>query len=231
MAHSDSKREVFLECYAAVSISDHLEIQIIRNWVVIEDSEQERIERESRQALLLESHADDLILARILTSHRNSLHDPDNDFVHLYEIWDALESKFLKRHQVADALKIKFSKFGQFQTVCNRPTLASRHRGTADGALRQPTPAEYELARSIAWELVIGYAEWLCIRPLRATDVRPDAGPGKVEPLRFTAGSNLALCDSWNACFSISSSNSNRFPPTAWEIRRQASGGLTQLIL
>ncbi|EGH22118.1 hypothetical protein PSYMO_11645 [Pseudomonas amygdali pv. mori str. 301020] len=90
---------------------------------MIEDSEQERIERESRQALLLESHSDDLILARILASHRNSLRDPDNEFVHLYEIWDALESKFLKRHQVADALKIEFSKFGQFQAVCNRPTL------------------------------------------------------------------------------------------------------------
>lgn len=161
VAHSDGKREIFLECSASVSISDHLEIQIIRNGVVIEDSEQERIERESRQALLLESHSDDLILARILASHRNSLRDPDNEFVHLYEIWDALESKFLKRHQVADALKIEFSKFGQFQAVCNRPTSASRHRGTADGALRQPSPAEYELARSIAWELVMGYAEWL----------------------------------------------------------------------
>lgn len=161
VTHPDGASEVYLEGHASVRISDHLVIQIIRNGVVIVDSAQEQADEEARQGEILECHADDALLSQILASHKNALKDRNNEFVHLYEILDALEKKFGRFYRVADSLAFDVSRLKAFQAACNTPTTASRHRGSASGPLRRPTQGEYETARSVAWDLVMAYATFL----------------------------------------------------------------------
>ncbi|TPG94638.1 hypothetical protein EAH72_17000 [Pseudomonas caspiana] len=158
---SDGVSEVYLEGNASVTITEHLVLQLIRDGVVIVDSAQERADEEMRQGEKLERHADDALLSRMLASHRNAMNDRNDEFVHLYEILDALEKKFGKLHRVADALAFDVSRLRAFQACCNTPTTASRHRGNVSGPLRSPTQGEYETARSVAWDLVMAYATFL----------------------------------------------------------------------
>jgi hypothetical protein len=59
------------------------------------NSRQERIEKKKIFAELASAHrATDLLLGALLQSYDASVHDPENELVHLYEIRDALSTKF-----------------------------------------------------------------------------------------------------------------------------------------
>lgn len=163
ITHQDGRpREIHLQSdFASVRIRDSLEIQIYRNGVLIQDSAQERQDRLHSEAELLSKYGDDELLSRLLASNSASKRDPKSEFTHLYEILEALQTRFGKPPMLTNELGIEKSKVGKFHAVCNDPSTVSRHRGLTKGPLREPTPEEYSYARSFAWEMILSYAHRL----------------------------------------------------------------------
>lgn len=163
ITHQDGQpREIHLQSsFASISITDHIEIQVYRNGVLIQDTAQERQDRLQSEAELLSRHADDELLSRLLVSNSASKSNPKDEFTHLYEILEALQGKFGKPPKLTNELGIEKAKVGKFHSVCNDPSTASRHRGLTKGPLREPSAEQYNHARSFAWEMIIRYAQWL----------------------------------------------------------------------
>ncbi|MGX1126554.1 hypothetical protein [Pseudomonas sp. HLS-6 TE3448] len=162
ITHTDGRpRELHLECHATISVTETLDIKIYRNGVLIEDTAQERSKRLQGEAELLSKHADDDLLCRLLGSLSASKRNPGNEFTHLYEILEALQTTFGKPPKLTDALAIEKAKIGKFHAVCNDPSSVSRHRGQTNGPLRTPTAEEFSHARDFGWEMILAYARWL----------------------------------------------------------------------
>ncbi len=67
---------------------------------VVVDTKRDRIEEKKRLADLINRHqADDKVLGLLLQSYYASRRDPNNELVHLYEIRDALSSKFAAKRR------------------------------------------------------------------------------------------------------------------------------------
>ncbi|WP_122531517.1 hypothetical protein [Pseudomonas viridiflava] len=166
ITHSDGRaREIHLECYASLRVTDSMEIQIFHKGVLIHDSEQERRDRLLFEAELLSKHAEDDLLGRLLGSHSESKRDPGDEFTHLYEILEALQARFGKPPKLTSVVGIEKTKVGRFHAVCNDPSTVSRHRGQTKGPLRVPTAEEFSFARTFAWEMIMSYADWLERQP------------------------------------------------------------------
>lgn len=162
ITHADGRpREIHLDCYAAISITESFEFQIFRNGILIEDAEQERQKRLQSESDLLSKHAEDDLLCRLLASHSASIRHPGDEFTHLYEILEALQAKFGKPPKWTDALAVERAKVGKFHAVCNDPSSVSRHRGQSKGLLRVPTAEEFSHVRDFGWEMIMAYARWL----------------------------------------------------------------------
>jgi len=82
--------------------------------------------------------------------------------VHLYEISDALSTRFVSKTKAIAALGIIIGEWDEIGTVANTlPLKQSRHRGQAAGILRDAEPAELEMARKAVVHLVEKYLEFL----------------------------------------------------------------------
>ena len=93
----DGGRDIFVELEPAVlRISGGLvDFQVTdEKGNIVTDSRRDRIEKKRSLAELISGHSSDALLTALLTSHRNSVLDPDNELVHLYEIRDALSTRF-----------------------------------------------------------------------------------------------------------------------------------------
>ncbi|KMU93748.1 hypothetical protein AC138_22555 [Pseudomonas putida] len=163
ITHQDGQpREIHLQSsFASIRITDHVEIQIYRNGVLIQDTALEGRDRRQSEAELLSRHADDDLLSRLLASKSASKSNPSDEFTHLYEILEALQSKFVKPATLINELGIEKAKVRKFHSVCNDPSTASRHRGLAKGPLKEPSADQYHHARTFAWDMILSYAQWL----------------------------------------------------------------------
>ncbi|CAK9890089.1 hypothetical protein [Pseudomonas fluorescens] len=162
VTHADGRsREIYLESFASIRITDSIQIQVYRDGVLIQDSAQELSDRQQVESELLSKHAGDDLLSRLLASQSESKRDSGDEFTHLYEILEALQARFGKLPKLTEALGIEKSKIGKFHAVCNAPSTVSRHRGLTKGPLREPTAEEFNHARSYAWEMILAYARWL----------------------------------------------------------------------
>ena len=87
--------------------------------------------------------------------------DPDDELVHLYEIRDALSTKFGSEKAARNALKISYDNWSRFGQLCNdEPLRQGRHRGKKYEA-RDATNAELSEARRIAQAMIEGYLRYL----------------------------------------------------------------------
>jgi hypothetical protein len=105
------------------------------------------------------------VLRKMLDSYREAVGDPDKEFFHLYEIWDALKSRFdpkeKKPYKAETVLGLEKGTGGRFESLTNdRRLLQSRHRGQHLGELRSATPEELRKAREIALGLIQAYVQW-----------------------------------------------------------------------
>jgi hypothetical protein len=130
---------------------------------VIADSKRDRLEKKKSLAELIASHRPkDTLLAASLRSHDAAVHDPNNELVHVYEIRDALHSKFKKDKATQTALGISETQWSDFGRLCNdEPLRQGRHRGKTGGALRDATEGELIEARGIARAMIEGYLRYL----------------------------------------------------------------------
>lgn len=130
---------------------------------IISDSRKERIEKKKQLAAFAELYGSkDPVAASLLSSYKAAINDPDNELVHLYEIRDALATKFGEESAARIALGISRAQWSRLGQLANdAPVRQGRHRGKKVGALRDATEAELKEVRSITRSLIEGYFEYL----------------------------------------------------------------------
>ena len=90
------------------------------------------------------------------------MRDPNNELVHLYEIREALSTKFAGENAARSALGISSSQWARLGQLCNNePLWQGRHRGKTGGALRDATEGELTEARGIARAMIEAYLQHL----------------------------------------------------------------------
>lgn len=163
ITHDDGRpTEIHAQGHASVRITDHMHFQLVdKNGIVTFDSELDSLNGAQAKAELLTKHATDSLLSRLLVSLGQSRNDPDDEFIHLYEILEALATRFGHNQRICGALGVDLDQVKNFHRVCNSLTTASRHRGLAKAPLVRPDATQYSFARGFAWELIVAYATWL----------------------------------------------------------------------
>ena len=163
---SDGRREIIVSTDAYIDSSsvsmDFL--QIDKDKKIIRDSRQERLDEMRKYIELTRKHIADPTLEAIMQSFNAALNDPDNEFLHLYEIRDALSNRFKDETKVNKKLKIsntEWRKFGELTSSNNYPVKQSRHRGNFVGELRDATIEELTEARQIAAAMIKSYLNYL----------------------------------------------------------------------
>jgi hypothetical protein len=146
----------------SLSIVDGQSDSIIRTPAgdVIRDIRKEHIKEETT---LINSIAPKLAqsptLRSLLNSFSKSVSDRDNEFVHLYEILDALSKHYRDEKNVWATLNCKTEWGRLVRLTCNEPLKQGRHRGLHFAGLRDATSAELDEARDIARKLILLFAQ------------------------------------------------------------------------
>ncbi|MBP1152763.1 hypothetical protein [Methylocaldum sp. RMAD-M] len=130
---------------------------------VVSDTRQDRIESKRELAALSASCSSrDSLAASLLASYHAAVTDPENEFLHLYEIRDALSKHFGGESKTRLALGISNTKWSDFGRLTNNtPLKQSRHRGKFAGETRTAADTELQEARDIAREFIEAYLRYL----------------------------------------------------------------------
>ncbi len=134
-----------------------------KNGEIVTDSRQDRIEKKKELADLVETYrSQDQVVASMLASYQAAVIDPDNELVHLYEIRDALSSKFSSDGAARQELGISTKEWSRLGKIANYdPLRQGRHRGKSVGELRDATHTELNEARNIARTMIEAYLYFL----------------------------------------------------------------------
>jgi len=162
--HPDGRRDIFIEPEPAQMVLSvgTVDIRVTdKDGNVIADSKRDRIEKKKSLAELVTSYrATDSLLASLLRSQAAAVRDPNNELVHLYEIREALSTKFGGENATRTALRITAAQWSRLGQLCNNePLRQGRHRGKTSGALRDATEAELAEARGIARAMIEAYLQ------------------------------------------------------------------------
>ncbi len=130
---------------------------------VVVDTQRDRIESKWRFARLVASkRGTDETFDAMIESYSHAVKDPENELVHLYEVRDALVSRFGNSQRAMNALGISKSKWSMLGRLANdEPLKQGRHRGKTRSDHRDATKEELTRARSIAREMIERYASWI----------------------------------------------------------------------
>jgi hypothetical protein len=98
----------------------------------------------------------------MLSFYKNAINDPDNELVHLFDVWEALAERFGGQRDAQIALGINKSECSKLGRLANNePIFQGRHRGKKVGELRQATETELEEARGVARKMIKAYLHYL----------------------------------------------------------------------
>lgn len=133
---------------------------------VVVDTKADRIGRLKRlgqqSALLAQT---DCTMTRMLRSHQAAILDPEDELIHLYEIRDAAAARLGGDHAARVKLCITHKLWSRFGELCNElPVKQGRHRGKANGELRDATEAELTEARKFAALVIEAYISYRLAR-------------------------------------------------------------------
>jgi hypothetical protein len=129
---------------------------------VVSDTRRERLDQQSELTELIFKHRGAPLVGQLTASYRAAIDDPDNEFVHLYEIRDALKKEFRGQAKACPALGISDSDWEDLGTLANtKPLSQGRHRGQHYDAEREAQPPELEAARRIAKDMIAKYLSFL----------------------------------------------------------------------
>jgi len=162
----DGKTNQFLEVESCVMTMSVGRVDLLlkdKEGNVVSDTKRERLDKQQRFASLVDKHrSSDSTLDQMLKSYQNSVKDPDNEFVHLYEIRDSLYARFGSKKTAITKLGITTNEWDELGNLANAlPLKQGRHRGQAIGALRHAEIAELEKGRKSAAHLIEQYLEYL----------------------------------------------------------------------
>jgi hypothetical protein len=163
--HPDGRRDLCLAAeVAAVSSTGRPALIILgKNGSVICDPKRDRFEKAERLGDLVSTyHSCDETVASLVRSHKASVDDPNNELVHLYEIRDALVTRFRTGKSACSALGTSSNDWDRLGQLCNRePLRQGRHRGKTGSALRDATQSELVEARRIASGMIEAFLLYL----------------------------------------------------------------------
>jgi hypothetical protein len=165
--HSDGQHFVVVPDGIDIGISfdiGRIDSQVVdADGNVVWDSREERIASESA---LLELVAPKLMgspeLRAMFESYTTAVDDPSNEFVHLYEVRDALVAHFGSELAARKGLEIGKKEWQRIGILADvEPVEVGRHRGRHAPALRAPTPEELDEARAIIGRWILAFARAL----------------------------------------------------------------------
>ncbi len=91
-----------------------------------------------------------------------AVNEPNNELVHLYEIRDALSTKFGGENAARTKLAISNANWSRLGQLANSaPLRQGRHRGKKVGELRDATESELKETRNIARNMIEAYFDYL----------------------------------------------------------------------
>jgi hypothetical protein len=130
---------------------------------VLRDSKAERIAEQYRFVdLVLKGVPKHPLVSVLLKSYSSAVNDPANEFIHLFEIREALQKHFGDEQNAKKQLGISNTKWGRLGILANtKPVVQSRHRGKYFEDLRPASLQELEEARVVAKELIEAFIDTL----------------------------------------------------------------------
>lgn len=130
---------------------------------VISDTKSDRVKRKGTLAEIVEKNfGNDPTVRSVLDSYQAAVKDPDNELVHLYEIIDALRTKFGGERSACKELGVGSQEWARLRKLANsEPLRQGRHRGLNPGSLRDATKEELNEARETARHLIETYLQYL----------------------------------------------------------------------
>jgi len=164
--HPDGHRDItiFGESIASATAFGTIDLVVKdRDGNILSDSRRDRIEKKKELAdLVVKYRQQDEFVESMLAFYEAAIHDPKNELVHLFDIWEALVKRFGEETIVLTALGISKSKRRTLGRLSNdEPLQQGRHRGAKVGELRDATEAELQEARSIARNMIESYLSYL----------------------------------------------------------------------
>lgn len=128
-----------------------------------EKTKSDRLDKQRWFASVIDKHrATDVTLDQLLKSYQMSVKDPDNEFVHLYEIRDSLSDKFGSKKNALVNLSITNKQWDEIGELANSlPIKQGRHRGKSAGSLRDAYSSELKCGRKSVANLIEKYLEYL----------------------------------------------------------------------
>ena len=129
---------------------------------IITDTKADRVRGKQANAKRVRRHGDDPTLRAITASFQAALNDPDNALVHIYEIRDALKTKFGGEREALQVLDVG-SEWRSIGRLANNTEIRQgRHRGIYRAAgLREATTEELNQARESASRIIGAYLDHL----------------------------------------------------------------------
>lgn len=141
----------------SVSIGGNVDFVVRdKNGNVTHDSKKERIENKKAWGnLITKIPSQDQALKDI---YLNSIEDPKNELIYLYEILDYVGKKFGGKREARKKLSIRKKDWNLLKEIANnRPLREGRHRGQNADNLRNATLEELQSARRISKEIIRQY--------------------------------------------------------------------------
>jgi hypothetical protein len=130
---------------------------------VIGDTRRNRIEAIKKLAELSSRYAPtDLTVRRILDSFDAAVRYPGSALVYLYEVWEALRTRFRGERKTRKILGIRRKKRSRLTRLADKePLNQGRHRGKFAGKLRDAAAIELDEAWAIARDMYERYLNFL----------------------------------------------------------------------
>jgi len=161
----DGRRESTLAVQSAEMImtADSPDLSTTDEQGVIHDTRRDRIEAKKELGELSARHCvTDPTARRILDSFDASIRYPGNELIYLYEVWEAVQTKFRGERKARRALGLSRIDRSMLTNLADRePINQGRHRGKFAGRLRNATSAELDEARRIARDIIKLYLAYL----------------------------------------------------------------------
>lgn len=162
----DGSKNIFLEVDPIVIKMSIEPVDLVirdKDGNIVSDSKRDRLKKQKWFAEVVDKHRNtDITLDHMLKSYQNAAKNPDNELVHLYEIRDALSSRFGKKKNAIKKLRITNKEWDIIGDIANsQPLKEGRHRGKSAGAIRPADKNELEIDRKAVANLVEKYLIYL----------------------------------------------------------------------
>lgn len=161
----DGRRDTTLVVQSAVHkhIVGNVDLVLTDGEGVVHDTHRDRIDTTKNLSELSARHAaTDRTARKMLYSFDAAVRDPENELVYLYEVWEALQTKFRGEEKARKALGILRSARSRLTHLANdEPLNQGRHRGSHAGSLRDATTDELDEAMTIDRDMIASYLNYL----------------------------------------------------------------------